>query len=115
MRIASCVAVGVLAASLAACGEEPAPAAKPAPNKYKGPEISYQVLKPEEMSLPSKYPLKTCAVTGKELPPQREKRYAISWKGYEMQFCSEKCVDEFARDPEKYVLMMNPRAIFTPK
>ena len=112
MRIASCVAVGVLAASLAACGAEPAPADKPAPYKPKPPEISYQVLKPDQMSMPSKYPLKTCAVSGKELPAGKQGRYAISWKGYEMHFCNEKCVDEFARDPEKYVLMMNPRAMF---
>jgi YHS domain-containing protein len=112
MKLASCVALGLVAAALAACGAESSPPAKPAPAKPTGPQISYQVLKPEEMSLPSKYPLKTCAVSGKELATLGHKPYAISWKGYEMQFCSEKCVDEFARDPEKYVLMMNPRAMF---
>jgi YHS domain-containing protein len=115
MRIAACVAFAVVGAALAACGEEPPPAAKPAPAMSKGPQISYQVLKPAEMTLPSKYPIKTCAACGKELPPTREARYGISYKGYELQLCSEKCSAEFERDPEGCVLKMNPRAIFTPK
>jgi YHS domain-containing protein len=114
MRIASCVVLGVLAAALAACGEE-TPPAKPAPPKPTGPQISYQVLKPAEMSLPSAYPIKTCAACGKELPPTREGRYGISYKGYELQLCNEKCSADFERDPEGCVLKMNPRAIFTPK
>jgi YHS domain-containing protein len=112
MRTASCVGFVVLAASLAACGEEPAPAAKPVPYKPTGPQISYQVLKPNEMSLPSKYPLKTCAACGKELPPTREGRYGISYKGYELQLCNEKCGADFEHDPEGCVLKMNPRAMF---
>jgi YHS domain-containing protein len=113
MRIAPYVALVVLAAALAACGEEPPPA-KPAPPKSTS-TISYQVLKPSEMSLPSKYPLKTCAACGKDLPPDVKSRYGISYKGYELQLCSEKCSAEFERDPEGCVLKMNPRAIFTPK
>jgi YHS domain-containing protein len=114
MRIAPCVAFVVVAAALAACGEEPPPA-KPTPPKSSATVPSYQVLKPAEMSMPSKYPLKTCAACGKDLPPTREARYGISYKGYELQLCSEKCSAEFERDPEGTVLKMNPRAIFTQK
>ena len=37
--------------------------------------------------------------------------YAIAYKGYEVQFCSKQCLFEFAKDPEKYVRMVNPKAI----
>jgi len=109
MRTAKWIVLG-MAAALAACGEEPkkAEAPPPAPQRPRD-RLSYQEMTP---SPPSKYPLKTCVITGKELATLGHKPYAISYKGYEMQFCSEDCLDGFAADPEGNVRKMNPKAMF---
>ena len=72
------------------------------------PTISYAEIPP---SGPSKYPLTTCVISGKPLREGGKTPYAIAYKGYEMQFCSKECVNEFAKDPTRYVKMMNPKAI----
>ncbi len=106
MRIAPWLALASVAAALAACGrtERPAPPPQPPPTE---PEISYQEMRPT-----AGYPLKTCVVTGKDLAAAGRSRFVIAYKGYEMQFCSKACLKEFAKDPKKYVRMMNPRAMF---
>jgi YHS domain-containing protein len=104
MRIALHVLVGLLWLALAACGgEEEAPKPDAAAPAEAPLNLSYQ-----EITTPSaSYPSKTCVVTGKELGPGR---YAIAYKGYEMQFCSKDCLREFAKNPDTYVYKVHPRA-----
>lgn len=104
MRTLQCVAFGLVTAALCACSPAPEPAKPLPPPVPKGPNISYA-----EMPPTSGYPLKTCVVTGKELTASR---YVIAYRGYEVQFCSKDCINEFATDPETYVLKVNPKAIF---
>jgi len=113
MKIAPWLAFGIVAGALGACGAEPPPAAK-APLVPERPRdrLSYATIPP---SAPSKYPLTTCVISGKELATLGHKPYAIAYKGYEMQFCSENCLDQFASDPEGYVRKMNPKAMFERK
>ena len=107
MRIAPCIALGILALGLAACSEEKPPVAPPpVSTEPPWPNISYAEIPP----LPD-YPLKTCVVTGKDLFAAGKSRYSISYKGYPVQFCSKECIREFAKDPDKYVYMVNPKAM----
>jgi YHS domain-containing protein len=85
--------------------------APPAPTRPRD-RLSYATIPP---SPPSKYPLTTCVISGKELATLGKKPFAIAYKGYEMQFCSEDCLDQFATDPEGYVRKMNPKAMFEHK
>jgi len=113
MKSAPALALLVLSCALAACGAEPPPVAKPAPPPARPRDrLSYAELKSDQMTPLSKYPIKTCVITGKDLATLGHRPYAISYKGYEMQFCSEDCVDTFASDPEGYVRKMNPKAMF---
>jgi YHS domain-containing protein len=109
MRIAPCVAFALLALALPACGkkEEPAPAAAPKRPERPRDRISWAKMPPT-----AGYPLKTCVVTGKDLAAAGASRFVIAYKGYELQFCSEDCLDTFATDPEGYVRKMNPKAMF---
>lgn len=104
MRTLPCLALGLASLALAACSPPPEPVNPAPPPAPTGPNISYA-----EMPPTSSYPLKTCVVTGKELTADR---YVIAYRGYEVQFCSKGCVNEFATDPETYVLKVNPKAIF---
>ncbi len=112
MRTALGALVAVAALSLAACSaDEPPPKPAPPPQRPRD-RLSYVELTKDQMSPPSKYPLKTCVISGKDLSTLGHKPVAIAYKGYEMQFCSEDCIDTFASDPEGYVRKMNPRAMF---
>lgn len=111
MRIAPFVVLGLACAAgaLAACAPEAPP--KPAPPPVEDePDISYQVMPPTKG-----YPLKTCVVSGKDLTTLGKPAYVIAYKGYEVQLCCKKCLWDFAKDPEKYVKMINPKAILPPK
>ncbi len=55
---------------------------------------------------PSKdYPLKTCVVSGEPLDNMGEP-VAIVYEGTEVQFCCAGCVDDFQKDPAKYLGMV---------
>jgi YHS domain-containing protein len=91
---------------LAACGGEPEPAKAPPPAAVTG---ALATLEYQETSPTAGYPLKTCVVSGK---PLTASRYTISYRGYEVQFCSKECLKEFAEGPETYVTKAYPKAIF---
>lgn len=111
MRIAPFVVLGLMSVvvTLCACGNDPPPP-PPAPVIDPEPDISYQ-----RMPATKGYPLKTCVVTGKDLTTLGKPAFVIAYKGYEVQLCEKKCLWEFAKDPEKYVKMINPKAILPPK
>jgi len=46
------------------------------------------------------YPLKVCVVSGEALGSDR---LVYSFKGQEVQFCCSHCVDDFKKDPAKYM------------
>jgi YHS domain-containing protein len=56
----------------------------------------------KEITPTAGYPLETCVVSGEDLGAMGE-RSAWSYKGTEVQFCCADCVDEFKKDPEKYL------------
>ena len=107
MRLVSSLTLAIVCLAAAACGKsEEAPKAPPS----KASTLSYAEI---PASSPAKYPLKTCVVhDSKELSALGHPPYAIAYRGYEVQFCGKECLEEFADDPETYVLKVNPRAIF---
>ena len=106
MRIALVVAVALVAV---ACGksEEEQQALKP-PVNNKLASLSYAEIPPS-----SGYALKTCVVHDKqELASLGKAPYVIAYQNYELRFCSNDCLNEFADDPETYTLRAHPKAIF---
>ena len=101
MKIDVRAALLVASLCLAACGQEPP--AKPAPVVEDEPNLSYQPMSPTKT-----YPLTTCTVHGTELASLGHPPFAIAYKAYEMQFCSKKCLWEFAKDPEMYTRKAYP-------
>lgn len=112
MRIAPFVVLGLASAvvTLSACSKEPPPPPPVTAAVDDEPDLSYQTMPPTKG-----YPLKTCVVTGKDLTTLGKPPFVIAYKGYEVQFCCKQCLKEFAKDPEKYVKMVNPKAILPPK
>jgi YHS domain-containing protein len=59
-----------------------------------------------EFVTPSKdYPLATCVVTGDDLA-MGGTPVAIVCDGTEVQFCCNRCVADFRKDPAKYLTMV---------
>ena len=48
------------------------------------------------------YPLTTCVVTGEELGSHGDP-HVIDHEGTTVKFCCEPCVDDFNKDPAKYL------------
>ena len=48
------------------------------------------------------YPLDTCVVAGKKLGSMGEP-YLYTHEGQKVYFCCDGCVDEFKKDPKKYL------------
>lgn len=55
------------------------------------------------------YPLKTCLVSGEELGSMG-KPVVYVHEGQEIKFCCSDCVDEFKKDPQKYVAKLTAKA-----
>jgi hypothetical protein len=106
MRFASSVAVALVWLAVAGCGKSEESAPKPPPSRLA--TLSYTEIKPTPG-----YPRKTCVVhEDKDLSTLGHPPFAIAYENYEVQFCSKACLEEFADDPESYVLKVNPHAIF---
>ena len=59
--------------------------------------------KPEKTSSSNdNYPLKTCLVTDEGLTSMG-KPYVHVWKGTTVKFCCEGCLEDFEKEPEKYL------------
>lgn len=107
MRIAPSVAVALVFVA-AACGKSEETAVKPPPDPVA--TLPYAELK----NGTSEYKRKTCVIhEDKDLSTLGHPPFVISYRGYEVQFCSKDCLKEFAEDPETIILTkVNPRAIF---
>ena len=56
------------------------------------------------------YPLTTCVVTGEELGSHGDP-HVIDHEGTTVKFCCEPCVDDFNKDPAKYLAKLTkPKA-----
>ena len=89
-----------------------APAAKPAEAPAAvpaAPAAPGAAMKLEKTTASANYPLKTCVVSGEELPAV-EKRVAYSYDGTEVQFCCPDCVKDFEKEPEKYLAKIRAAA-----
>jgi len=51
---------------------------------------------------PKPYPLKTCAVSNEKLG-DHGKPYVFTHEGREIKLCCEDCLDDFKKEPAKYV------------
>ncbi len=49
------------------------------------------------------YPLKTCIVEDESKLGSMGKPYVHVWKGTTVKFCCEGCLEDFEKDPEKYL------------
>jgi YHS domain-containing protein len=107
MRIAPYVAVALVSVVAVACGKSEDSAPKPPPPSSKLSKLNYT-----EIPATKGYPGKTCPVHDKELATLGHPPYVIAYGNYEVQFCSKDCLNEFADDPETYVLKIHPKAIF---
>lgn len=72
-----------------------ASSASPSPASSSQPEL-------RKIAPSAGYPLKTCVVSGDRLDAMGEPS-AYSYGGTEVQFCCPDCVDEFKKDPDKYL------------
>ena len=71
-----------------------APTAAPAPGTHELKKLA---------TASANYPLKTCVISGDELGGKMGPAIAYSYDGTEVQFCCPDCIDEFKKDPEKYL------------
>jgi YHS domain-containing protein len=78
-----------------ATGGASAPAAAPATNP-----AAHELKKLEKAS--PNYPLTTCVVSGDKLGEMGDP-VAYTYDGTEVQFCCPHCIDDFKKDPEKYL------------
>ena len=51
---------------------------------------------------PKPYPLKTCAVSNEKLG-EHGKPYVFTHEGREIKLCCEDCLDDFKKNPAKYI------------
>ena len=51
---------------------------------------------------PKPYPLKTCAVSNEKLG-EHGKPYVFTHEGREIKLCCEDCLDDFKKEPAKYI------------
>ena len=98
----------LLALVLGACGERTAPvptatSGAPAPAPAAAPDAA---AKPQhemkKIAGSPDYPLQTCVISGHSLT-EMGKPVAYSYDGTEVQFCCPDCVEEFQKEPEKYL------------
>jgi YHS domain-containing protein len=52
------------------------------------------------------YPLDRCLVTDTKLGSMGDP-FVMVYRGQELKFCCEPCVDEFERDPEKFLKLLS--------
>ena len=57
----------------------------------------------------SEYPLKTCVVSGDELGEMGDP-VIYQHNGREVRFCCKDCIEDFNKDPEKYLKMLDDAA-----
>ncbi len=101
--LASSVAVVVAGVAVAACSGDGA--------SHEGHDHTGSTTAPraptaaaiEEMTPSKDYPLDTCVVSGEPIGGDMGEPMAVRYQGTEVQFCCPDCMDEFAKDPEKYV------------
>jgi YHS domain-containing protein len=119
--------LAVLAVVLAACAEPdksatppaaaPAPtkpaAAAPAPAAPAAPAAAAPAAPAghelKKITPSANYPLKTCVVSGEELGAMGD-RVAYSYDGTEVQFCCPDCINDFVKDPAKYLAKLQTTA-----
>jgi len=63
----------------------------------------------EEGKAADTYPLTTCVVTGEKLGSHGDP-HVIQHEGTTVKFCCEPCVDDFNKDPAKYLAKLAPKA-----
>jgi len=93
MKSGVVIAAIALSFSLPMAMSADAPAQKQEPKK-EAPVEPKAALKP--------YPLTTCMVSGEKVDVNG-KPVVIEYKGRELKFCCNDCVDDFKKDPEKYL------------
>ncbi len=52
------------------------------------------------------YPMTTCIVSGEPLDAMGDP-VVVGYRGQEIKFCCEKCVDKFNADPEAYLAKLS--------
>jgi len=55
---------------------------------------------------PTPYPLTTCIVSGDKLGDMG-KPVMVDYKGQQVGFCCKSCIDDFEKDPSKYLAKLN--------
>lgn len=58
--------------------------------------------KPATQPATQPYPLKVCVVSGEELGGMGD-TVVYKYEGREVRFCCKMCVDDFKKDPQKYL------------
>lgn len=100
--------VALAAALLAGCsGSTPTSTAKAPTAKTPTPAAKSDIVtdvKPTPAQLAA-YPLKTCPVSDEKLGEHGDP-YVITYKGQLVQFCCDSCLDDFKKDPAKYMAML---------
>jgi hypothetical protein len=103
MKIAALVTAVALAASLAGCGEKPAPAPTPpaTPATPATPAAPTTPAGPATPAAPAAdaYPLTTCVVSGEKLGGMGDP-YVFTYEGTEVRLCCINCKKEFDKDPK---------------
>ena len=64
---------------------------------------------PAEGAAPKPYPLQTCIVTDARLGSMGDPAVVV-YKGQEVKFCCDHCIEPFKKDPDKYLGKMNEAA-----
>jgi hypothetical protein len=92
----------------AAPAKEPAKEAAKEPAKEPAaPAAPGAAMKLEKTTPSANYALKTCVVSGEELG---DDRVAYKWGDTEVQFCCPDCVNDFEKEPEKYLAKIKAAA-----
>lgn len=108
MRISGFVVVALASLTLAACGKEPDPVAKPLPPPEDVINLEYQ-----EMPATKGYKLTTCVVCDREFATLGHPPLVFAYKAYEVHVCDKKCLKGFAADPQGIILRkINSKAMF---
>lgn len=91
------VCVAAPALCTVACEKKSEPVKPAAPAKSEG-ETKPQITQAQRDA----YPLKTCVVTGEKIGGHGDP-YEILYKGQLVRFCCDGCLEDFNKEPEKYM------------
>lgn len=56
------------------------------------------------------YPMDVCVVSGEKLNSMGDAPVILQWQGREVRFCCRDCVEEFKRDPARYLAKLDAAA-----